>query len=147
MFTRPAQETPSETCTFNSPTDFWRPEHQVGTGNATHIGNFTTDLKFCFHIVLNDQGMPDFSGGFGEFTGADGIIVANNGDHLYTQSRGSQVMPIQDEHYVLEFFNVVDITGGTGRFKNASGQFVNHGLIRSDGTGTDHVQEGTIIIK
>ncbi|WP_242131224.1 hypothetical protein [Aestuariivivens marinum] len=148
MFTRPAEGTPTGDCpSANSPTNFWRPEHQVGNGNATHLGNFTTDLKFCFHIVLNEQGMPDFANGMGEFTGGASAIEANNGDLLYTKGRGSQVMPIQDDIYILEFFHVVDITGGTGRFENASGQFVNHGMVRADGTGTDHTQEGIIILK
>ena len=106
MFTTAAEDAPSGTCTFNSPTDFWRPEHQIGKGNATYIGNFTTNLEFCFHIVLNDQGQPDFRAGFGEFTGASNIIEANNGDKLFTSGSGGKLMPIQDETYIFEFVNI-----------------------------------------
>lgn len=144
--TSPAEDSGDGFCSFDSPQDFWRKEHQVGGGNATHIGNYTIDLRFCFHFVLNDQGLPDPEGGFGEFTGGTSTITANNGDKLFTQGRGSKAMPIQDDTYVAEFEHIIDITGGTGRFENASGTIVNYGRIRLDGTGTDHVQEGTIIL-
>ncbi|WP_186755818.1 hypothetical protein [Echinicola salinicaeni] len=145
--TRAAEDSGDGLCSFVSPQDFWRKEHQVGSGNATHIGNFTTDLRFCFHIVLNDEGLPDFEGGFGEFTGSVNIITANNGDQLFTKGNGSSIMPIQDEKYVLEFKHNIDVIGGTGRFENASGGFINYGKVRSDGSGTDHVHEGIIILK
>lgn len=146
MFTSPAGEAPTEMCSFNSPTDFWRMEHQVGRGNATHIGNFLIDLKFCFHIVLNDQGLPDFAGGFGEFTGARSTIEANNGDLLFTQGKGSNLVPIENEDYIFEFTHSIEITGGTGRFKNASGEIINYGKVRKDGSGTDHIQKGSIFL-
>lgn len=146
MHTFPAEDSQSELCSANSPTDFWVQEHQIGSAHATYLGQHTIDLKFCFHVVLNEQGQPDFSGGFGEFTGAQSTIVANNSDQLFTQGNGSKVLPIQDDNYVFEFTQIIDIIGGTGRFENASGQIINYGLVRKDGTGTDHTQEGTIIL-
>lgn len=146
MVTSQAEDAFAEMCSFTSPSDFWGQEHQVGGGNATHIGNFTIDLKFCFHVVLNEEGLPDFEGGFGEFTESEGIIKANNGDLLYTMADGGVLLPLQDDKYRFKFENVIYITGGTGRFENASGEIINYGKVRSDGTGTDHIQEGTIIL-
>lgn len=145
--TSQADDAFTELCSFNSPTDFWGQDHQVGSGNATHLGNFTIDLEFCFHVVLDNEGQPDFAGGFGEFTGDENAsFEANNGDLLFTSSSGGSLIPIQDEMYIYEFENVVNVTGGTGRFENATGEIVHYGLVRKDGSGTDHIQEGTIIV-
>lgn len=127
-------------------------EHQIGGGQGTHLGNFTVDLKFCFHIVLNEQGFPDLEGGFGEYGPREGVeipmIKASNGDLLYAEiHEDSKLVPIQNDNYSFEFYDVWHIIGGTGRFKNASGEFIGHGLVRIDGTGTDHDWEGTIILK
>lgn len=65
LFTGQAEDALTEMCSFNSPTDFWGLEHQVGGDQGTHMGNFTVDLMFCIHIVLDDQGFPDLGGGFG----------------------------------------------------------------------------------
>lgn len=151
LFTEQAEDALTTICSFTSPNDFWALEHQIGGGNATHLGNFEVDFKFCFHIVLDEVGQPDLAGGFGEYNGAEGdtppIIIAANGDHLYAEVREeSNLVPIQDENYNFEFDDVWYITGGTGRFENATGEFVGRGMIRSDGTGTDHVWEGTIIL-
>ncbi|MDN3668076.1 hypothetical protein QWY93_01840 [Echinicola jeungdonensis] len=146
METSQADDALSEICSFISPTDFWGQEHQVGGGNATHIGNFTIDLKFCFHVVINEEGLPDIEGGFGEFTGGDGIIEANNGDLLYTSADGGVLVPIQHDKYNFEFVTIFHVTGGTGRFENASGEITNYGFVKADGSGTDHIQEGTIIL-
>ncbi|WP_053992790.1 hypothetical protein [Mangrovimonas sp. TPBH4] len=124
----------------------WGQDHQLGYGNATHLGNFTVDLEFCFHVVLDSEGQPDFDAGFGEFSGADNILEANSGDFLFTTSSGSQLIPIQDENYVFEFENHLTVTGGTGKFENASGEIINYGMVRNDGSGTDHHQEGTLIL-
>ena len=152
LFTGQAEDALSVICSVNSPTDFWALEHQVGGGEGTHLGSFNVDLKFCFHIVLTDQGLPDIEGGFGEYDGSDGggqlpIIEAANGDRLFAEVREeSRLVPIQNENYSFEFDDVWYITGGTGRFENASGEFVGYGLVRSDGTGTDHHWVGTIIL-
>lgn len=141
-----AEDAFNEMCLFNSPSDFWVLDHQLGSGNATHIGNFTTDLRFCFHVVLDENGAPYFEGGFGEFNGATSVIEANNGDKLYTEGTGSKIKPSQKEGYLFEFEHLINITGGTGRFENATGEIINYGNVRADGTGTEHVQEGTIIL-
>ncbi|MCM8569372.1 hypothetical protein NE848_08275 [Gramella jeungdoensis] len=151
LFTEQAEDALTEICSFTSPNDFWAMEHQIGGGNATHLGNFNVDFKFCFHIALDDQGFPDLESGFGQYNGSEGstapLIVAANGDQLFAEVREeSELIPIQNEKYNFEFDDIWYITGGTGRFENASGEFVGYGLVRSDGTGTDHVWDGTIIL-
>ncbi|MFC4723196.1 hypothetical protein ACFO5O_12745 [Geojedonia litorea] len=151
LFTRQAEDALTEVCSFNSPTDFWGLEHQIGEGTGTHLGKFTVDFKFCFHIVLDEQGFPDFEGGFGEFDRAGGsppVIEAANGDRLFAEVREeSSLIPIQDDTYRFKFENLWHITGGTGKFENASGEFIGYGMVRREGTGTDHTWEGRIILK
>jgi hypothetical protein len=79
-----------------------------GRGNATHLGKFTVH----YDIVLD---LPTQTG-----TGT-AIFVAANGDQLFTFNSAT-VSPTGnpnenrlDETYV--------VTGGTGRFEGASGQF------------------------
>lgn len=136
--TSQAEDALSEFCSFTSPTDFWALEHQIGGGNATHMGNYTIDLKFCFHVVFDVEGLPDSEGGFGEFGGGDAVIEANNGDLLYSYFDEGVLVPVQDDKYGYEFVTVFHITGGTGRFENASGEITNYGYVKADGSGTDH---------
>ncbi|RED44733.1 hypothetical protein [Seonamhaeicola aphaedonensis] len=148
LFTGQADDAFSEICSATSPTDFWGLDHQVGYGNATHVGNFNIDLMFCFHVVLNEHGFPDFEGGFGEYSGDEPVsLEASNGDLLTLDNPdGGRLIPVQSEVYRFEFEDTWHIIGGTGRFENASGEFVWHGKVRIDDTGTDHSWEGTIIL-
>jgi hypothetical protein len=79
-----------------------------GTGNATHLGKFTVH----YEVVLNLQTQVG--------TGT-AIIVAANGDQLFTDNVGT-VAPTgnPNENQIVETYT---ITGGTGRFEGASGQF------------------------
>lgn len=147
LFTGQAEDALSVICSVNSPTDFWALEHQVGGGQATQLGNFTTDLEFCFHIVLDDQGNPDTEGGFGEYGTTGGYMEAANGDRLFVSTPGSILIPIQDDFYSFRFEDKATINGGTGRYENAYGEFDINSRVRSDGTGTDHIWEGTISLK
>ncbi|MFL1011020.1 hypothetical protein [Flavisericum labens] len=146
LFTGQAEDALTEICSFTSPTDFWGLEHQVGGGNATHLGNFTTDMTFCFHVVLDNQGVPDFLGGFGVYEDVEGYMEAANGDRVFFTGPGSSLVPIQDEEYMFAFEDICYINGGTGRYENASGEFNINSLVRIDGTGTDHNWEGTITL-
>ncbi|UKM65931.2 hypothetical protein GSB9_02503 [Flavobacteriaceae bacterium GSB9] len=147
LFTGQAEDALTVICSVNSPTDFWALEHQVGGGNATHLGNFTTDLKFCFHVVFDEQGNPDPEGGFGEYGTVEGYMEAANGDRLFVTTPGSILIPIQDDFYAFKFEDICIIGGGTGRFENASGELNINSRVRIDGTGTDHKWEGTIFLK
>lgn len=134
-----------EMCSSNSQTDFWGLDQQIGGGNATHLGKFTTDMTFCFHVVLGEAG-PDFENGFGEVIDGQGYFEAANGDRLFLSLPTGKVNPSQVPGYIFEFDDTYYFNGGTGRFKGASGQYSGHGLVREDGTGTDHLWEGTLIL-
>jgi hypothetical protein len=91
------------------------PEHvfvtTIGAGHATHLGNFT-------FVSPHLSGLLDFS--------IDGIqiITAASGDELHTTLSGN-LHPEVDETGHVFLVGSVDgvITGGTGRFANATGTF------------------------
>ena len=78
-----------------------------GTGNATHLGRFTVEVP---HVV---NAMNRTSIGTYEFTAA-------NGDTLTAGFTG-QATPTAPG--VLSIAETATITGGTGRFANATGSF------------------------
>ena len=91
------------------------PEHvfvtTIGSGRATHLGNFT-------FISPHLSGLLDFS--------IDGIqiITAANGDELHTTLVGNLHPEIDATGHVFLVGSVDGaITGGTGRFANATGTF------------------------
>jgi hypothetical protein len=91
------------------------PEHvfvtTVGEGTATHLG------KFSF-VSPHLSGLLDFS--------IDGIqiITAANGDELHTTLIGNLHPEIDESGHVFLVGSVDGtITGGTGRFANATGTF------------------------
>ena len=145
--TKGAPDAFSEMCEFISPTDFWGLDHQIGAGKALHLGKFTTDMTFCFHVVLSPEGLPDFAGGFGDVVDGQGYFEAANGDRLFLLIPVGKVIPSQKPGYKGEFNDTYYISGGTGRFKMASGEINAKGLIRNgDNTGVDHIWKGTIIL-
>lgn len=83
----------------------------VGTGRATHLGKFT-------FISPHLSGLFDFS--------IEGIQIfsAANGDELHADLAGN-LQPFVDEtgHLYLTGDITGTITGGTGRFANATGSF------------------------
>jgi hypothetical protein len=83
----------------------------VGSGNVTHLGNFT-------FVSPHLSGLSDFS--------IDGTqeITAANGDLLETRLVGA-LHPEVDASGHLFLVGTIQgtITGGTGRFANASGSF------------------------
>jgi hypothetical protein len=84
----------------------------AGSGNATHLGRFT----YSYAGVLNIN--PDFSG-----TGTLHYdFVAANGDHLYSVGDGVGVA-VEGSPGTIHVVEVHTITGGTGRFAGATGNF------------------------
>jgi hypothetical protein len=83
----------------------------VGAGKATHLGNFT-------FVSPHLSGLSDFS-----IDGTQTITTAS-GDLLETRLIGN-LSPVVDEtgHVFLVGDINGTITGGTGRFENASGEF------------------------
>ena len=79
------------------------------TVDASHLGRFTLD---SLHVV-----------NFDDFTGAGTAeITAANGDKLTTNMTGV-AMP-QDTPGVFYIVETFTVTGGTGRFAGATGEFV-----------------------
>jgi hypothetical protein len=92
-----------------------------GTGNATHLGLFTADASL----------FPDGDGTFS----ATVVFTAANGDQLFIIAEGEFTSP-------TSVLGTATITGGTGRFEDATGD-----AVFMDVTSIVHVDqtfEGTI---
>jgi hypothetical protein len=104
--------------------------HLTASGNATHLGKFTYDFP---HIV-NRSVVP--STGVGSCT-----ITAANGDQVFADVVGSATLVAPG---VLHGVEHATITGGTGRFANASGSFTIDRVINQITLTTVGSFEGTI---
>ncbi|KAA9034458.1 hypothetical protein FW778_22525 [Ginsengibacter hankyongi] len=94
--------------TTNAPTS-----NQInGTGVGTLVG------KSTFSLQEDDSNFPLLVG--------TATITTANGDQIFSTHSGSVVGP--DDNGVLLITNYNTITGGTGRFANASGNFVAHAI-------------------
>ena len=118
--------------------------YQVGEGEATHLGHFTTIMQFC-------------GAGF-DYKNGEGSFVAANGDELYfvVPSFGAigHVILFEDPYYEAYFQDPFTFTGGTGRFEGASGGGMTDSKVNLfDDEGnfiaehqTDHIWTGTLIL-
>jgi hypothetical protein len=79
-----------------------------GSGVATQLGRFT--VTYQFEVNLDTF----FGVGSAEY-------VAANGDRVFTEGQGQGTVPTEDGTSVIVETNI--ITGGTGRFEGATGQF------------------------
>lgn len=85
----------------------------TGNGHATQLGNGT----FVALSTLTISGQPPFNlSGTATFTAA-------NGDEFYTSFTGTAS---PNNNGSLTIFNNHTITGGTGRFQNATGHFTGY---------------------
>jgi hypothetical protein len=98
-------------------------------GNATHLGRFSLDIP---HLV--DPATRTAAGVY-EFTAA-------NGDAVYAEFTG-EASPT-DVPGVLYIRETATITGGTGRFADATGSFTAHRLYDTVTGTTIGYFEGTI---
>ena len=84
---------------------------QRGSGNATHLGKFTTTMWFCGYNF--------------DYKNGTGVFVAANGDELYfqipTEGVVGHVIPFAHPFYEAYFQDPFTFSGGTGRFAGASG--------------------------
>jgi hypothetical protein len=80
-----------------------------GTGNATHLGKFTAEID------VNTAGSHPSYTFEGTFTAANGDQVSLSGSGNFISDR--TVAPVYD-------VGQADITGGSGRFKDATGSVV-----------------------
>jgi hypothetical protein len=82
--------------------------HLTGTGNATHLGDYTA--IFDFRIDLRPPATP----AVGSFS-----LTAANGDSIF----GGLVGRASIANGVATVVETATITGGTGRFTEATGSF------------------------
>jgi hypothetical protein len=91
----------------------------TGTCNLSHLGRATMVGVETLGAVLN----------------AVHTFTAANGDLLYTTTTGYAVL--KSDFSGVNFFNTETVTGGTGRFANATGTATRNGSTNfSDGSGT-----------
>lgn len=95
-----------ETYQANGPTVFVT---ATGLGEATQLGRYTVSYEV-------EVDLPTGAG-----TGLSAHYVAANGDSLFAEGSG-QATPT-DDPTVFSIVETYTITGGTGRFANASGSF------------------------
>jgi hypothetical protein len=102
-----------------------------GSGNATHLGKFTIN----YEVQVNLETIA----GVGSAQ-----LVAANGDVLYANLLGQATPAGQPD-----VFNVVEeftITGGTGRFANASGSFTLNREVNITTGATSGSFDGSIVV-
>jgi hypothetical protein len=103
----------------------------TGTGQSTHLGRGT----FVALSTMNLTTPPPFS------IGGTTTFYAANGDEFYTSFTGTAT-PIGDGRLEVEMTH--EITGGTGRFANASGTITGYTLAGLAVPDAQITYEGTI---
>jgi hypothetical protein len=117
------------TLTVSPPTEPpFLPSFIAATGNATHLGRFTLEIP---HIVNTAIAI-----GTGTFE-----FRAANGDMLFADFVGQATMIAPG---VLSTVDTATITGGTGRFANATGRFTGNRVFVIGAAPVTGVFEGTI---
>jgi hypothetical protein len=104
--------------------------HLIATGNATGIGAFTYD----FPHVVDRTAVPPTGVGKSTFTAA-------NGDKIFADMHGKATLIVPG---LLLGIEKGTITGGSGRFANATGSYVIERLIDQIALTTIGSFEGTI---
>jgi hypothetical protein len=103
-----------------------------GTGTATHMGQLTWSSSHCTELPTEEP-PPYFI-----FEGGEWILVAANGDEIHMEYTGEQSDPLDPadpQPMVLVAHGT--ITGGTGRFANATGWVEMQGEVRLPAGGMD----------
>lgn len=80
------------------------------TGNATHLGEFQVVIP---HRVDRSQTPPRAVGTY--------LFLTANGDELHAEFTGNSMLIVPGLLYIEE---TATITGGTGRFVGATGEFI-----------------------
>ena len=105
----------------------------VGSGTATHLGNFT-------FVSPHLSGLSDFS-----IDGTQEITTASD-DLLETRLLGALHPEVDETGHVFLVGTIQGtITGGTGRFANATGSFTAHRSYDPAAQTTTGTFEGTIV--
>lgn len=86
----------------------------TGSGVVSHVGKVDVYYSHCSYFLV-DQNNPTYIDGYG-------ITTAANGDQIFGTYTGSITG-------FDSFIDIVTITGGTGRFENISGSFIEYGEV------------------
>jgi hypothetical protein len=103
----------------------------IGAGNATQLGKFTMIYDAVVNLVTRV--------GIGSFE-----FIAANGDRVFADSLG-QSAPTATPN-VVSIVEILTITGGTGRFADATGTVISTRLLDQVAGNTSGSFEGTIDI-
>ncbi len=125
--TRPCEDYPGSTPAF---IEF--------EGTGTHLGRFTGTATNC----MDYSGLPDVV----RIMSQTSRMVAANGDVLFSQGTVNDDPPIELIRDPLVSYSIgpSQITGGTGRFENASGWYMLTGDYSMGPTGGDFLVKGRI---
>jgi hypothetical protein len=102
-----------------------------GTGNATQVGLYSIEFTAVVNQATRTQVGP-----------ATIVITAANGDTITAEGTGGQATPVAPG--VLSIVDPATITGGTGRFADATGSFVFRRTFFVTAGVTTGIIEGTI---
>ena len=103
-----------------------------GSGKATHLGRFTVTYEVEVDLLTHE-------------TFGSSVFTAANGDSLTTDFTGPGTQTATANPDVLSIVEVHTITGGTGRFVGATGNFIRTYLLINL-TFTSGSFNGTIVI-
>ena len=104
----------------------------TGSGEATHLGRYTV----TYEVQVD---LPTGTG-----TGLSARYVAANGDSLFAEGSG-QATPTEDPS-VFVVVETYTITGGTGRFIDATGSFTETRRVNIETGVTSGTIDGNIMI-
>jgi hypothetical protein len=103
----------------------------TGVGNATHLGLFTYDLEAAVSL-------PSLS------ATASAALIAANGDIIFGEGSG-QGTPTRTPN-IVSIVETYTITGGTGRFAGATGNFTVERLLDRATLVSSGTITGTIVL-
>lgn len=135
----PENEMPVHVCSASHPA----PILQLGDGQATHLGKFSTRITFCADPT-------DVAGGLEEgesipYVDGVGTFTAANGDELWFTIAG-EILPSDHPDFDFEFADPFEFNGGTGRFAGASGGGVTSSFVNFQIDRTEHYWSGELIL-
>jgi hypothetical protein len=101
-----------------------------GNGQQLTFGTVTGIVTNLGQISLTYEDTINLGNGSG--TGSGVLLIAKNGDSIFTKVSGTFTPPFTPPGSTLSVPRITEtymITGGTGRFKGASGQFTMERLV------------------
>jgi len=135
----PENEMPVHVCSDPHPA----PILQLGDGQATHLGKFSTRITFCADVTDAPGGLEQ--GESIPYVDGVGTFTAANGDILRFTIEG-EILPSNHPDFDFEFADPFVFTGGTGRFTGASGGGVTESFVDFQEDRTEHYWSGELIL-